>query len=381
MRFVLIIVSVFLFQQATCHDNLTVIRANSKNVKIKDGLNFKSDFWVIFPETNPDIYYLDIPRKNTVVKFITDIDSISFTMNYGEVKDFIVLLNGKDSCYTQISANYPKLKLPSSEKEGNDTIPLTIRGNRIYFKGRINGSDLLNIQLDLGADAVNINKKSVKKIPIKFDKIGWLMNSDGISETRVSSWNEFEMQGLKWSNIEMYETKNMENYEDVIVGNSIFLDQIYKIDYVNHILILYDKLPEIESDFTKQNLILDNGVRPVFEVTFKLDSNTYKDWFLFDTGNTSNGIIGNSFLIKNNLYKKFSTIVSIGSNKIAFLPQLIIANQSFFDSVITLEKRKEKGSSYKFAGLIGNQILKRFNVLIDNREGFLYLKTNLFAPR
>ena len=378
MRYFLVLCSVIFFQNLTAQQNLPVIRANSKNVKIKDGLNFKPDYWVIFPETNPDIYYLDVPRKNTNLNFITDIDSISFDLKYGETKDFIVLLNGKDSCYTQISANYPKLQIPVKGKQGNDTIPFTLKDNRIYFKGKINDSEVLNIQFDLGADAVNINKKSVKKINIKFDKKGNLINSDGSKETRVSSQNKFEIEGLKWSGIEIYETKNMENYEDVIIGNSFFLDQIYKIDYENSMLILYDKPPEIETAFLKQDMILDNGVRPVFEAVFIIDNKTYKEWFLFDTGNTGMGIVGNNFLVKNNLYDKFSTIVGLGSKKVAFIPQLIIASQTISDGVITLEKQKKNGSDYKFGGLIGNKILKRFNVIIDNREGLIYLKPNFF---
>lgn len=378
MKYILALLAVIVFQNLKGQQNLPIIRANSKNVKIKNKLNYKEDYWGIFPETKPDIYFLDIPRKTTLVKFITDIDSISFAMKYGEIKDFIILLNGKDSCYTQIAANYPKLKTPKKPKQGNDTIPFTLKDNRIYFKGKINDSELLNIQFDLGADAVNINKKSVKKINIKFDKKGNLVNSDGFNETRVSSSNVFEIQGLKWCDIEIYETNNMQNDEDVIVGNSFFLDQIYKIDYENSVLVIYDKQPEIASDFVKQNMILDNGVRPVFEAIFKLENKTYKEWFLFDTGNTGNGIIANGFLTKNNLYDKFSNIIGFGGEKVAFIPELIIADQTFSDGVITLEKQKKNGSNYKFGGLIGNKILKCFNVIIDNREGLIYLKPNFF---
>jgi hypothetical protein len=369
------------FQSLFAQQKLPIIRANSKNVKILDGKNYKSNFWVIFPETKPDIYYLDLPRRNQTLKFITDLDSISFDMKFGETKDFIVLLNGKDSCYTQISANYQNLKMPKKIREGNDTIPFTIKDNRIYFKGKINGSQLLNIQFDLGAAAVNINKKSVKKITINFDRKGNLINSDGANETRVSSSNEIEIASLVWNGIEMYETKNMESYEDVIIGNSLFLDKIYKIDYDKSIIILYEKLPKIEPDFIKQSMILDNGIRPVFEVVFALEGKTYKDWFLFDTGNTSNGILGNGFLGSNHLYDKFSNILGIGSKKIVFIPQLIIANQTFTEGVITLEKPNKNDSQYKFAGLIGNKILKRFNAIIDNREGFIYLKPNFFLSK
>ena len=125
-------------------------------------------------------------------------------------------------------------------------------------------------------------------------------------------------------------------------------------------------------------MILDNGVRPVFEATFKVDNKNYTEWFLFDTGNTGNGIVGNSFLVKHNLYDKFSNIIGFGNKKVAFIPELIIANQTISKGVITLEKQNKNESDYKFGGLIGNKILKRFNVIIDNREGLIYMKPNFF---
>jgi hypothetical protein len=378
MRYILVVLFVLVLQTVFAQQELPVVRANSKNVKILDGLNFKPDFWVIFPETKPDIYYLDLPRRTTLVQFITDVDSIHFNLHYGEVKNFIVLLNGKDSCYTQISANYPNLKIPKKVNGGNDTIPFTMKGNRIYFKGKINDSDLLDIQLDLGAGAVNLNRKSVKKVKINFDKKGNLSNSDGIDEVRVSSSNEIEIAGLKWSGIEIYETKNMKNSEDAIIGNGFFLDQIYKIDYDKHHLILFDHLPEIEPGFVEQNMILDNGVRPAIEGSFVFEDKVYRDWFLFDTGNTGNGIIGNSYLVKNNLYRQFSTIIGFGSKKVAYIHKLIIADQKIVDGAITLEKQNKNGSAYQFGGLFGNKLLKRFNVIIDNQAGVIYMKPNHF---
>lgn len=112
----------------------------------------------------------------------------------------------------------------------------------------------------------------------------------------------------------------MENYEDVIIGNSFFMDQIYKIDYENSILILYGKPPEIETAFLKQDMILDS----------------------------------------------------------CFYSPTNYCESTISDGVITLEKQKKNGSDYKFGGLIGNKILKRFNVIIDNREGVIYLKPNFF---
>ena len=161
---------------------------------------------------------------------------------------------------------------------------------------------------------------------------------------------------------------------DLIIGNSFFLDQIYKIDYDNSEIIIYKTAPKLENGFIQQNMLLDNGVRPVFEASFVLGDSIYTDWFLFDTGNTSNGILGSSFLARNNLSRQFSTIVGFGSRKIARIPQLIIAQQTFTHGAITLEKPNKEKSQYKYGGIIGNKMLIHFNVIIDNREGFIYLQ-------
>ncbi|MEJ0101473.1 MAG: hypothetical protein WDO19_02460 [Bacteroidota bacterium] len=78
-----------------------MIKANSNNADIKDGLHFRKAYWYIMPEKKPDRYYVELPAKEHAVTFYTDIDSITFNTMYGGVYNFVILLNGKDSCYTQ----------------------------------------------------------------------------------------------------------------------------------------------------------------------------------------------------------------------------------------------------------------------------------------
>ncbi len=178
---------------------LPIIRATSKNVTIRDGVHFRNNFWYIVPETKPDIYYVEFPRKEQKVTFITDKDSISFDVKYGEKYDFIILLNEHDTCYTQIAGVYQNLKNhEKSTPNASDTIPFTLRGNRIYFEGHINGSIPLHIQFDLGAGMSNINHKSVKKVKMDFDGKANLINSDGTNEARLSSKNDVVLGGFGW---------------------------------------------------------------------------------------------------------------------------------------------------------------------------------------
>ncbi len=379
-----ITILILLIAEGVFAQSLPVIKANSKNVKIRDGANFKENFWVIFPETKPDIYYVDIPRKEQKVTFITDKDSISFDVKFGKNYDFIILLNGKDSCYTRISATFPKvIKLNSTAT--SDTIPFTMRDNRIYVKGKINGSEDLTFQFDLGAGGLgmcNINHKSVKKVSINFDKTTTLINSDGANQTRLSSTNEIKIGNMQWQNIEFVETKNMNNYEDAIFGNGLFLDKYVEVDYDKKMLIIHEKMPVIASEYKKYDMLLENGIKPVVEATFELEGKKYKDWFLFDTGNTGNGIVSNHFLTKHNIYDKFSKIMAIGNRAIAKIPQLHFADNTFNEGVITLEKNNKSASSFaNGGGFLGNQLLKKFNFIIDNQQGFIYLKPNFFLTK
>lgn len=85
---------------AFTQSSLPVIRATSKTVDIRDGNHLKKGYWVIMPERKPDYYFVELPEKNHKVSFVTDMDSISIDISYGKYYDFIILLNGKDSCYT-----------------------------------------------------------------------------------------------------------------------------------------------------------------------------------------------------------------------------------------------------------------------------------------
>ena len=376
----ILLLTILCFTHLTAQ-KLPVIKATSKNVKIRDGANFKDNFWVIFPETKPDIYFVDFPRKDQKVTFITDKDSISFDVTFGHIYDFIILLNNKDSCYTRISTNYPKT-LVKTQSSVSDTIPFTIIDNRIYVKGKINNSEDLVFQFDLGAGGLgicNINSKSLKKVKINFDKTTNLINSDGTNQTRLSSSNILKIGKNEWQNIEFVETKNMNKYEDAIFGNGLFLDKYIQADYDKNILIISDKMPLVEQGYRKYPMLLDNGIKPLIEATFELKGINYTDWFLFDIGNTSNGIVSYNYLTKYNLYEKFSKVIGIGNRAIANIPVLKIADTSFNDGIISLDRKFNVATGYtNGGGLLGNKLLKKFNFIIDNQQGFIYLKPNFF---
>ena len=98
-----------------------------------------------------------------------------------------------------------------------------------------------------------------------------------------------------------------------------------------------------------------------------------KTWFVFDTGDSGNGWIDDSTASRFKLYKGVKKVFSFGDRVIVKLPEMRVANLSFFNISAILAK---PGTHTRDLSLLGNAILKRFNVILDNRYGYIYMKPN-----
>ncbi|MEM5566085.1 DUF4932 domain-containing protein [Psychroserpens sp. AS72] len=96
------IIIILLIINSACSSQTPIIEANSSLVDIRDGEIWKKGGWSLAPEVKPDIYKTDVITSKKVT-FYTDLDSISFTVEPKKEYDFIILLNKKDTCWTQIN--------------------------------------------------------------------------------------------------------------------------------------------------------------------------------------------------------------------------------------------------------------------------------------
>jgi hypothetical protein len=375
MRFIIITFLLFIASGSLAQNSIPVIKASSKIVDIRDGLHFKKGYWYIMPEKRPDSYFVELPYKEHRVAFITDSDSISFDVKYGEVYDFIILLNNKDSCYTRIVTAYKKVISVTGDHLPPDTIPFTIGNNsKIYFKAKINDSEPLNVQFDLGAGGCVIKKSSIDKVKMNFDGSITLRNSDGINVVPYSSSNRLKIGSLEWDSIDFAVADNMTWREDIIVGNSLFQAKVFEINYDKKVILIYDTLPHLDPGYSKYDIILDGGTVPFLQGSLTINGEKTEGWFMFDTGAYTTILLTSSIPMTHKMYVEARKMLGLNRKKIVLLsPQLTVGTHSFSDFNYTVEK---PGGDSALLGLLGNDLLKRFNVLIDNRNGHLYLKPN-----
>jgi hypothetical protein len=103
MKYLAFLAINLLFIQLDFAQSLPVIKANSKKVNVRDGQVFQKGIWNLSPESKPDVYQALEPIIEKRITFYTDMDSISFDVVPDKTYDFLIVLNGKDTCYTQIS--------------------------------------------------------------------------------------------------------------------------------------------------------------------------------------------------------------------------------------------------------------------------------------
>lgn len=375
-----ILIVLFLFQGTIVNygqSNLTILKANSRVISIRDGQNLKKNVWNVDPGTKLDVYYADLPRTNHLVTFISDIDTISFDVSFGRNYDFIVLLNSKDSCHSRISANYNGIStytyLVKKQIQGPDTLPFIMQNSRMYFEGSVNHHKGFIIQFDLGAGMSALNYKSVSKGEIVFDGKTNLVNTDGSNEEPTSSSSSIQIAGLNWDKVPMVQIKNMNNNEDAIVGNSLFENKVVEINYDKKIVIIHDTVPVIPANYTRHDIVYIQH-RPYIKAGIIVDGKTYNDWFLFDTGRDGNMVLRDSFFRRNNIWDKLKTVFVLGNKHVKVVPQLQIG-EKIFTNVITPAYNPAKMRTDR-PNLIGNKLLNHFNVILDNQNGFIYLTPN-----
>lgn len=328
--------------------------------------------WKLDPRLKPDVYYVNIPLKNSKVTLTTDQGKISFNTKYGKSYDFIVLLNERDSCFTRIVAKEAPTSISMQSKNNNpQAIPFTLIGSRIYFHGHVNGKEDVTIQFDLGAGGSCVNKLSSEKLKLSFDSKVMVDNSQGVNEARRSSGNELTIGDFTWLGVPLVEVGNMKAHEDLIVGNGLFRNKIIEIDYDKKVLIVHDQLPAYANEYRKQDVFYEQD-RPKLKADFVHNGKKYSFCFLFDTGRDGTMLIGEDFTGQGKNWDELKELQIINGKKIIQLDATIAGVT--FKNIVT--NAADPSNPQGRPTLFGNQVLNHFNVILDNRNGVIYLKSN-----
>ena len=382
MKYALLFLSFLFVQSIVAQQKLPVIKATAKSVSINDGGFLNKNAWTLSPGIRPDIFTADRTRKTKWVTFHTDIDSIRVKVKPGTKYNFIILLNGKDSCYTQIaSAIAPEDNL-KSDIATHDSIPFILTSfNAIQVKSIINDTDTLNLHFDVGSFDFRLTKDAIlKKTKLLSNQPDALAGKTNPDYNHLNKVFKIQLGKLVWNNPEVVPTGATAHGMDGRFGWNLFEGKIIELDYDHNLLIIHSRLPKTLNSYSKSKMEFIHSF--VFiKAAFKKENKKYPGDFLIDTGSDQAIILDSTWASQQNYTENLKLIKSSVlrdprgvkyETKIVLSPLIKIDNFELTNiPAYVLGSKNPVGFKINY---LGNDLLKRFNMIMDFKNDYLYLK-------
>jgi hypothetical protein len=380
VKYTLILVLWVCIAPAFGQAKLPVIKATSKKVAIKDGDFLDKDAWSLSPKIKLDVYTTERSRKPKWVTFYTDIDSIRVKVRPGTRFNFAVLLNGIDSCFTQIASAIPPEDEQQSQFAKTDTIPFSLTAyNAIAVKTVINNTDTLTLHFDTGSWDFRLTKDAILK---KTKLLAGQPGSATPDYNNLAKVFKLQMGNTVWTNPEIVPTSLTAHDMDGRFGWNLFEGKAIEVNYDLGILVIHSGPFKGPKGYNSAKLeVIHSFV--IAKGGFQIAGKQYPGNFLFDTGADQAIILDSAWAAKYNCsqgLKLIRTTVLSNPRGVKFEIK-IVRSPAFSINGLTLTNIPTAilGSSNP-AGFpvnnLGNDLLKRFNMILDFKNDLLYLKPN-----
>lgn len=384
MKYIYLFIPFLLVQPVFAQSKLPVIKATSKSVAINDGGFLDKNAWTLSPKIKPDIFTADRTRKTKWVTFYTDIDSIKVQVKPGTRYNFVVLLNGKDSCYTQIASAIPPENLLKNNVVTNDTIPFALTSfNAIKVQAVINDTDTLNMYFDTGSWDFRLKKDAIlKKTKLLSNQPDALAGKAKPDYNNLNKVFKIQMGNLTWNNPEIGATGVTAHDMDGRFGWNLFEGKMVEVNYDKNLLIVHSHLPKVLKGYVKSKLEFIRSF-VCAQGAFEIENKKYAGNFLFDTGSDQAIILDSTWISRQHFLKNLKLIRSSVlqdprgvkyETKVVLAPLLKISSFGLTNiPALILGSKNPVGFEINY---LGNDLLKRFNMILDFKNDYLYLKPN-----
>jgi hypothetical protein len=256
----------------------------------------------------------------------------------------------------------------------SDSICLTINEqNTIFLKAIFNETDTLNLNFDTGATELILTNSALKNKLKYTPKLFTTFYNLKIGNTNYKT--------------KVYDAELAGHGTDGNFGWDFFKDKIVELNYDENLMIIHSVLPENVARDNKFTKLKIEFFKDLFLVESKIKQSgvTNKDLFLFDIGYQRTAMLDNDLLKQG----KFPT------EKMEVLKKVIMKGaQGNEIPVVTSNLKLLKIGKYKLKNvpvqlittnkplknknihILGNEVLKRFNIFLDFQNNVVYLKPN-----
>lgn len=266
-----------------------------------------------------------------------------------------------------------------------------LTGGVMMVKAMITGvPDSLNFILDTGSGGISLDSTTCAEYHIAHHPSGKSINGiAGIREVDFTSNHDLILAGLSVHGLEFY----VNNYEiltevhgekvDGIIGYSFLSNYIVMVNVDSLFIDVYSPG---EIKYPQHGYLLHPQFTPIPVQSLRVtDSRTFLTDFYFDTGAGLSLLISDDFQVDSSVLKKFRKPVytqaeGLGGRtqmRITVIKKLKLGPYTFRRVPTHILDDKYNVTSYPYlGGVIGNDILKKFNLILNYPKKEIYLVPN-----
>lgn len=256
--------------------------------------------------------------------------------------------------------------------------------NNISVQAILNGMDTVNLMFHTAANSVTLTEEATRKIKsLKFNS-----STDGIkswggtdNSARLSENNVLRIGDLEFNSVAIWENKYSGQETDGKFGIDLFKDKVIALNFEEKTLTISSDLPKRLRSYEKLTLILEDDLMFV-EAICTIDATEIKNRFLIHSGYSGGLLFDDEFVKDHQIGKKLKitgekelkdSYGNVLKTMKAILPSFKIGRETLSDVPVGFF---EGALGRQKMSIMGGDILKRFNVVIDAKRAFIYLKAN-----
>lgn len=256
--------------------------------------------------------------------------------------------------------------------------------NNLSIQAILNVKDTVQLMFHTAANALTLTEEAVKKLKtIQFVSTTDSVKSWGgqANSSRYSPKNQIQIGGLSWDNQAIWENQLSGQYTQGKFGMDLFKNWVVDIDFEQSVILLHKDLPNKIKGFQKSKLHTKDEMFFI-EAACNIQDSVINERFLIHSGYAGALLINDQFAQLHQLGKQLPIVGekklkdSFGNtviSKQASLPLFTIAEKNLSNVAVGFFEGSLGRQPYS---IIGGDLLKQFNIVIDAQRQFIYLKPN-----
>jgi len=266
---------------------------------------------------------------------------------------------------------------------GQDTIPFQLTShNNIAIQGVLNGTDTVSLMFHTAAGSVTLIEEATERLSsVKWNAAGEVNSWGGSGDARISEQNTLQLADFSWRDVSIWENTNSGPGTDGKFGPNLFADMVIELDFDHNLLIIYQKLPAKTNSYEKlalkqqDDMLFIKASSSIGGVDYYNDfliHSGYAGAILYDDQFADSTSIGKQITItgKQELKDSYGNVVKVMKGS---LPGFSIGNETLTDVPVGFF---EGTIGRQQVSVLGGDLIKRFNLIIDADRSYIYLKSN-----